>query len=271
VNKLDHCEPLTLPFRGVILVAIVVSLTVLLSGLALPLADLHSFRQSQTAISAYWLLHGGPLLDYWTPVLGPPWTAPFEFPLFQWIVAALVRATSIPLDMAGRLTSYAWLILALYPARGLAQDFRLPRLTFPIFATLYLLSPVYLFWGRSFLIETQAVTLSLLFLWWGCRAIERKDTRWLVLSAAAGVLAMLTKITTALPFAAAVAGLSLIRFVKAPRRLVQQPACHEPLGRYACGSAYAAWRGAWQEFLAQSGSPNLSCTMPCCGARPSSR
>src|SRR4051812_18667811 len=97
--------------RVLVALALAVSLAVLLWGLSAPLADLHSFRQTQTAVSVYWMLHGGPWLDYWTPVLGAPWSAPFEFPLYQWIVAALVGATGLPIDSAGRLVSYGWLLL----------------------------------------------------------------------------------------------------------------------------------------------------------------
>jgi hypothetical protein len=53
-----------------------------------PLLDLHSFRQTQTAISAYYMV-GNPsvFLDYITPVLGKPWRIPMEVPFYQWIFA----------------------------------------------------------------------------------------------------------------------------------------------------------------------------------------
>ena len=41
-----------------------------------PLLDRHSFRQTQTAISAYWIAHGGPLVAYETPVFGAPYPHP---------------------------------------------------------------------------------------------------------------------------------------------------------------------------------------------------
>src|SRR4051812_9418753 len=42
-----------------------------------PLIDGNAFRQTQTALTAYWLLKGGPLLAYITPVAGFPWAIPF--------------------------------------------------------------------------------------------------------------------------------------------------------------------------------------------------
>lgn len=41
----------------------------------------HDFRQTQTAISVFYLLKGGPWINYITPVLGPDWSIPYEFPL----------------------------------------------------------------------------------------------------------------------------------------------------------------------------------------------
>ena len=73
------------------------------------ISDAHGFRQSQTAISADVILRGGPWLIYETPVLGPPWTIPFEFPLYQWIVAALTWLTGSAMDSIGRAVSVAFL------------------------------------------------------------------------------------------------------------------------------------------------------------------
>jgi hypothetical protein len=56
----------------------------------LPL-DLYSFRQTQTAITTYWLGINGFSLNYETPVVGPPWSIPFEFPLYQYMVVLLAR------------------------------------------------------------------------------------------------------------------------------------------------------------------------------------
>lgn len=67
--------------------------------------DFHGFRQAQTAISANSILYGGPILHYETPVLGPPWSIPFEFPLYQVLVALLAKLLSSPLDQTGRFVS----------------------------------------------------------------------------------------------------------------------------------------------------------------------
>src|SRR5271154_4345091 len=67
--------------------------------------DFHGFRQAQTAISAESIRNGGPILRYETPVLGPPWSLPFEFPLYQALVALLARIFGTPIDQTGRFVS----------------------------------------------------------------------------------------------------------------------------------------------------------------------
>src|SRR5215470_16287051 len=70
--------------------------------------EAHAFRQTQTAISVYWMLQGGPLLAYHTPVLGYPWAIPLEFPLYQWLVAGLVAASGVSIETAGRTVGVAF-------------------------------------------------------------------------------------------------------------------------------------------------------------------
>lgn len=151
----------------------------------MPLEGMHSFRQTQTAITAYWLMHGSPWIAYWTPVMGPPWSIPFEFPFYQWMAALLAEA-GVPLDAAGRLLSYVFLLLTVFAARPLARN----RREWLIFAILMLASPIYLFWGTAFLMETLALFLSVWFL-----SVESDG--W---SVAIGTAAALCKITTFFPF-----------------------------------------------------------------------
>src|SRR5262245_16160765 len=77
--------------------------------------DVHAFRQSQSLIPVEYMLTGGHWLRYQTPVLGPPWTVPFEFPLYQWIVASIVAASGMPVVQSGRLVSVLFLFLSLVP------------------------------------------------------------------------------------------------------------------------------------------------------------
>ena len=83
--------------RALLVIAFIHALGVLAVGINQPLLDWHYFRQTQTALTAYWLLKGGPWFAYLTPVLGAPWSVPFEFPVYQLITAA-VAAMGVPLD-----------------------------------------------------------------------------------------------------------------------------------------------------------------------------
>src|SRR5262245_19867530 len=77
--------------------------------------DIQSFRETQTAITIFYILKGGPWIDYETPIFGYPWSIPFEFPTYQLIVAALVRQTGISIEAAGRLVSFTFFVATLAP------------------------------------------------------------------------------------------------------------------------------------------------------------
>lgn len=119
--------------------------------------DMYNFRQSQTALSAFWLARDGFKLAYETPVAGMPWSIPFEFPLYQYLAALLSRMTSLPLDAAGRLLSFVFLVLCLLPVRAITRQLKLGDATFYVFTALLSSSPVYLYWGRTFMIETTGL------------------------------------------------------------------------------------------------------------------
>jgi hypothetical protein len=109
----------------IFVVSIVWSAWGLTRGWDLQLSGCHGFRQTQTALTSYYMLHGeGSFLNYETPVLGAPWSIPFEFPLYQWVTAKSSSLLSMPSNEAGRLVSvtfFALAILALWGAFG-TQD-----------------------------------------------------------------------------------------------------------------------------------------------------
>jgi hypothetical protein len=125
------------------------------------LLDNYSFRQTQTALTAYWLGKNGFSLAYETPVAGPPWSIPFEFPIYQYIVALASRVTKCSLDATGRVVSFLFLALCLIPARAIIKNLNLSNSVFYIFVALLFSSPLYLYWGRTFMIETTAIFFSI--------------------------------------------------------------------------------------------------------------
>lgn len=161
-----------------------------------PLVDLHHFRQTQTAISSYYLLQGGSWLAYETPVLGAPWSIPFEFPLYQWSVAAIAYLFNTPLDQTGRFVSIVYFYLSLLCVYLLLRQYQISRNHCLMILSLLLVSPLYLFWSRTFLIESTALFFGLLYLYFVVKALSNRKLIYFFLAAVAGVLAGLAKVTT---------------------------------------------------------------------------
>ena len=169
------------------------------------LSQLYAFRQTQTAITVSYLLKGGPLLAYETPVLGPPWSIPFEFPFYQWLVALVVKTGLVELDQAGRFVSEAFFIAALYPLFNILGFLKLSRRQRYLILAIFCISPQYLFWSRTFMIESTALSLSLYFLWLVFLCCEQfavnRLNRFTVAGVAVfGALAGLVKVTTFFAF-----------------------------------------------------------------------
>lgn len=165
-------------------------------GWNLPLLDIHAFRQTQTALTTYWIVQEGFRLDYITPVKGPPWSIPLEFPLYQWIVAAFHKLTNYSLDQAGRLVSLVFFYATLYPTFLFAKNFwKDERFAF-LLISLVVLNPIYIFWSRSFMIETTVLCFSAYFIWFFNQAIQLKKFTYYTLAIGFGILAGLVKPTT---------------------------------------------------------------------------
>lgn len=169
------------------------------------------FRQSQTAITAYWMVKQGFHLAYETPVLGAPWSIPFEFPLYQAIAATVCAATGMPLRLAGAFTSlfffYATLPL-IYSLLGHLVSDPYKRLGLLGFV---LMNPIYLFWPSTFLIESTALFFSFLFLWAAARFLDSRSPWMWGLGVVAGMLAGLVKITTFAVFLVAFGALAVVK------------------------------------------------------------
>lgn len=129
-------------------------------GFDFTLLDMHGFRQTQTAISV-WAMKSGHLLFYETPVLGAPFSIPFELPVYHWFVLG-VNLIGIPLDQAGRVVSIAFFVVSIFGLYRLLSRFE-PLERFFILLP-FIVSPHYLFWSRTFLIESVALAVSIWFL-----------------------------------------------------------------------------------------------------------
>ena len=161
----------------------------------------NEFRQTQTAISAQFIQRDHNFsLAYPTPILGKPWSIPFEFPLYQWAVAVTSNATGWSLAASGRGVAafcfYAGLpaLFLLLRRLGLQSKHGL------IVLSLIITCPLYIFYARAVLIETMALMFGLWYLAALVKTMERRNWSWLVLVNIAGIGAGLVKVTTFLVF-----------------------------------------------------------------------
>ncbi len=162
-----------------------------------PLLDEHAFRQTQTAVNVYYILKEGSVIDYQTPTFGTPWANPFEAPVYQLFVAGVVEATGFGIDPAGRLVSYIFLLgtiaLGSLTLRRLFPEDRYVAL---LFAGLMFFSPLYLFWGRTVLIETCATFFAMAWLYLSIRATQTRNIWLAAVAIPIGIIASLAKATT---------------------------------------------------------------------------
>jgi hypothetical protein len=191
------------------------SMYVFVRGWDQSLLEMHGFRQTQTALTVYWLLQGGHWLAYETPVLGAPWAVPMEFPIYQWLVALVAHLSAADIDKVGRAVSYASFLLCLVPVRVILRETGLAPQTFPVAAALLLLAPVHLFWGRTFMIESAALLFSLSFVALHLQWLVHGKACIAFSSLAFALLGALTKVTTFVPYLLLAIALSLVAAQKA--------------------------------------------------------
>lgn len=188
-------RPALIPLLLLLLVAI--PILVFLENPFQLLLERHSFRQTQTALTSYWLLKGGEFFNYLTPVLGDPWSVPLELPMFQGVVAVVSSLFGVPLDFAGRLVSSLFFLLTAVPIALCLR--RYGWCTAIVAIALLFTSPVNLFYSRAFLIETTATFLALSALCLYIGYIRTRRSGFLIAFVLCGTLAGLQKITTFLP------------------------------------------------------------------------
>ena len=157
----------------------------------------NAFRQTQTAITALFVQREHNFsLAYPTPVLGKPWSVPFEFPLYQWTVAVVSDTTGLGLIKCGRLVSAVCFFLGLPALWLLLGRMGLPWVRRAVAMGMVLTCPLLIFYARAFLIETMALMFALWFLAAFVAAVEKRSIGWLVVANVAGMGAGLVTVTT---------------------------------------------------------------------------
>ena len=194
--------------------------------------DNHGFRQSQTAISTYYFSYNK-FFNYETPVLGPPWSIPFELPVYQAIVFAASKLLHLPLDQAGRLISVIFFYASFVPLFVILRRLGISSLATAPSLAIFAISPQYVFWSRTFMIESTALFFAATYLAFVALAATGEThagTRGRLLAlgiALSGTLGALIKVTTFASFLFAAMLLILQKFWKDWRASKVQAA---PLG-----------------------------------------
>ena len=163
------------------------------------LLEAHSFRQTQTAFQTLEFHKVGvDLLRPIVPVLGSPWSIPFEFPLFQ-AMASVLMSWGIGADAANRLIGLGFFIVtagALWALIRLVADRWVAGIALVVFS----FSPLAMLWSRASLIEYMATAAALGWVISAVRWRQTSDWRWAAGGALLGAIAATVKVTTAIPW-----------------------------------------------------------------------
>lgn len=179
-----------------------------------PLLDRNSFRQTQTAITSYYMLLDNLRFSYLTPVLGYPWRVPFEFPIYQYIVAIISKLTELPLDLVGKIVNLSFFYLCIVTFIQIIRELKLPSKVTLYSLIIYSSMPNTIFWSGSFMIEYAALFFTMQFVFWYIRYLKFQDLKELLLLTLFASLALLQKATTVLPVGLVLLGLYIFYHLK---------------------------------------------------------
>lgn len=167
--------------------------------LTTPLLDQYGFRQTQTAITSYWFIKEGFQFAYQTPVFGFPWSIPMEFPIYQYLVYIFSKISRIDnLDFIGRIVSLFFYYALLYPFSQILKSLEVSKTTILYILILLVTSPIYIFWSRTFMIESTGLYFTLMFVMYLIKYDKEEYSSYKLLTFIFifGTFAVLSKITT---------------------------------------------------------------------------
>ena len=165
-------------------------------GFSHSILDAHPLRQTRTALSVESMIQSGSWLRYETPIFGPPWALPFELPVYQWLVAAVVRGLGLHLEQAGRLVNVALFAATLIPVNAVLRGLRVRGPHRLVFFSLMVASPLYLFWSRTVMIESTALLAGFWYLGAVGWFLQSRRPGPALVATAIGCLAAAIKVTT---------------------------------------------------------------------------
>ncbi|MBD5393054.1 MAG: glycosyltransferase family 39 protein [Lachnospiraceae bacterium] len=200
----------------IFLVFVFMSLLIRLQNIRLPIGnDMHSFRQTETAIIIQgYLEEGFSAFNYEMPVLGKPWTILFEFPIYQTVVYAvlkLLHRTNI--DLWGRLVSIVIFYLSALALKKVSDLFWEKKVSYLI-CLVYLFTPFNILWSRAILMDYTAVLFALLYVLGLYSWLQKGGKANYALALISGSCAYLVKGTTMFPYVFSLAFLIINFWIK---------------------------------------------------------
>jgi 4-amino-4-deoxy-L-arabinose transferase-like glycosyltransferase len=175
------------------------------------LLDIQPYRQTQTAITvSEFVQHGLDMFNYKTPIFGPPFTIPFEFPFFQATAYLLCKLGITNIDTACRVANiFYFSITAFLLVLLVNQVFKSKTVAF-IALIHFCFIPFSICWGRNCTIDFCALAFTLAYLYFFIKIwSSQRNARYiyLILCFITGCLAYVVKVTTAYPYALIVVGI----------------------------------------------------------------
>jgi hypothetical protein len=158
----------------------------------------YQWRSIHTEMTAYWFVREGiNLINYQTPLFGPPWQIPIEFPLFQATAAIIFKAGLGSLDFACRLTALLFFYISALFLHRLCQKIFLDNKTSFMILAFYLWLPFNINYSTEPLIDYLALALVLAYLYFILRWLDTRSSFWnALLAMICGSLGILVKPTT---------------------------------------------------------------------------
>lgn len=156
------------------------------------------WRSSHTLLTSLWFQKEGiALFNYQTPLFGPPWQIPLEFPLYQAICAFFSDISGIELTLSSRLMSlFIFYVSALF-LMLLCYKFIDSKALCLIILTVYLWLPFNIRYSTEILPDYLSVTLALSYLYWIYKWLTSpRNYLFFILAVLSGCLGAMVKITT---------------------------------------------------------------------------
>ena len=174
-----------------------IALSVLVRGQGLS-GTSYMWRPMHTELTSFWFEREGiDLLNYETPLLGPPWTIPIEFPLFQAMTGVIYRAGLNDNELASRLSALlCFYVSACFMFLVCRKIFTGRLVTFAA-VNLYLWMPYNIYYSTESYIDFLSLAMTLAYLLFILLWLEAPSSlAWVIGAVISGSLGVLVKPTT---------------------------------------------------------------------------